>query len=135
MSKQIFQDLTPAERLQALKDQAYEVATENVRRNYAPEQIDKMKTDLSEETILQLDKEEELKEISAPIKEAIKGHKETIKFLSNEIRNGYFEKDENVYKMENHVDKMMETYDKDGNLLYSRPMTQREMQTKLKIAN
>jgi hypothetical protein len=133
--KQIFQDLTPTERLQALKDQAYEVESENVRRNYTAEKIDEMKTNLSEETILQLDKEEELKEMSAPIKEAIKGHKETIKYLSNEIRNGYFEREETVYRMENHVDKMMETYDKDGNLLHARPMTQREMQMKLKIAN
>lgn len=60
MAKQIFQDLTPEQRVTALKENAYETQKETVRRNFTPDEISEKKTSLSENTMMLLDEEETL---------------------------------------------------------------------------
>lgn len=133
-TKDLFQDLTPDARVQALKDAAYTTQNEIVRRNYTAAQIERMKNELSDETIIKLDCEEELKKVSKPLKDQIKEHAEVIKNTSREIRRGWFENDEEVFVIQDVQNQEMVHYDRNGKWLYARPMTQQERQLHLKIA-
>lgn len=126
--------LPVSERKKILEDNAYETGFSDVRRNFTAEEIAEMKTNLSDETILKRDAEKELKALSAPLTAQIKAKTKAINAISDHLRNGYYDRNENVFYMADHIEGMIHCYDGEGFLLHSRPMNDRERQHKLKIA-
>lgn len=83
----LFQDKPIEEREQHLRDNAYVVEKSIVRRPYTPEELIQFKEELSEHSIVVSEKEDELKELSAPIKSEIAELQEIIVGKRDELIN------------------------------------------------
>lgn len=133
MSKeQFFKKLQPLDRVQALKDNAVECYQKNVIRNFSEEELVEMKSDLSEVDISFNDLEMEKKEMVAEINDKIKVYKDKRSLLLKHLKDKYYESNEDVFDIDNQEDGVMETYDKQGNLLTTRRLTPKERQTTIK---
>lgn len=130
--KNLFQELPEPERIQALKDNCTEIE-ENYRtkRFFSKEELDDLKTEVSDESILVSELEDKLKEISAPIKADIKSKKIDLRATLKLVKQKYEENLEDVYLFADHHEGFMLYYNSKGELISSRKLLPHERQTKI----
>jgi len=130
-----FKSLSDIERATALKENAVSAYTKNVVRDFTEEDLDEMKSRLSEVDIELNDTEIEKKELTQEINGRIKIFKTRRSELLRDLKNKYFESNETVYDIDNQEDGVMETYDHAGNLIGTRKLSPKERQTTIKNLN
>jgi hypothetical protein len=131
ISKDLFQDLTPEQRLQSLRDNAYASEETVVTRRYTKEEKQKFKEDLAYAKTEADQLNEELDNVKKQYKAKLKPHEQQIKEASAALRKGYSENREEVFLMDNQHDGVMEIYDGNGKFLSSRRLYENERQTKI----
>lgn len=127
----LFEDSTPEERVKLLRDNALRVEEMTVKRYFTPEQMEDMRKELTADSIECSEKEDELKEVSAPLKAVIKEKKAVIKERLQKLKAKFEESREEVFLMDNQQDGMMEIYDAEGKLVSSRKLLPSERQTRI----
>lgn len=131
----MFQELTPNDRLDALRNNSYKEDKEIVKRIFSPDEMRNLKEDIASKSVAIDGKETELKEVSAPIKEEIKTLKGDNKQLIKMARKGYSEGEETVFYFDDQDNNRMYVYDADGTLLYDRKLSPSERQTTIRQIN
>jgi hypothetical protein len=138
MSKEkeaFFKNLSPVERISALRENAVEAYHKNVIRDFSDDDLIEMKDRLSEVSIELDNTEIEKKELNKEIKARITDIKCRRGDLLKNIRNKYYESNEQVFDIDDQENGNMLTFDKDGNLIGSRRLTPKEKQTSIKNLN
>lgn len=133
--EQLFQDQTPEQRVQSLRDNAFAIEKSNVKALFSDDEIAEMKTNLSEVSIAENELKEELKEISKDLKDRIKTKRESIKGLLQYLKDKYKIENQEVYLMDDQDSGLMNTYNINGFLIESRKLRQSEKQTRIKNLN
>jgi len=131
----IFQDKTPSERLQLLRENAASVENQSVKVMFSEEELADMKHNLSDVSIKENELKEELKEISKDLKGKIKSEREMIKGLLTYLKNKYIMQTQEVYLMDDQDAGLMLTYNAEGMLIESRKLRPSEKQTRIKTLN
>lgn len=130
MQREIGTDIqNPQVRNQFLRDNCDAVEPKGYMKGYTPEELDTMKTELSEVSIKINDVEEEKKEV-------MKGYKELLDPLADEkkeLLRGLKEKaifvKEDCFKFVDQEERMTGYYNQEGILVESRPSTADELQS------
>jgi hypothetical protein len=136
MEKQTYlKSLGPIERLSALRSNAYSTKTEVVTRYYSDDELIDMKSRLSEVSIAHHDLQEQKKAENEKINAQIKLAAGEIKTILTDLKKKQYENTEEVFEIEGNEDGVMEIYDRDANLLYTRKMRPDERQVKIKEFN
>ena len=131
----IFQDKTPSERLQLLRENAATVEKQSVKVMFTEDELAEMKHNLSDISILENELKEELKEVSSDLKAKIKSEREQIKGLLTYLKNKYILQTQEVYLMDDQDAGLMNTYNAEGMLIESRKLRPSERQTRIKSLN
>lgn len=116
------------ERKRFLKDNCDSIEQISYMKQFKPEEIDRMKTELSEISIELNDLEEKKKNQSQLIKLEMDPLKEQLKELLTDIKQKAELVKEPVYKFIDDETRMVEYYNDEGNLVDRRPMTMEEKQ-------
>lgn len=105
-------------------------AIENIgySKRFSTDELLKKKDDLSSLAIEINDIEERKKEKMSEFKEQLKPLEEDKKKLLSDLKNKSEYVNEECYKIINHEEKMVGFYNKQGELVYSRPIQSQEMQ-------
>lgn len=131
MNKQIFQEYDPIERIDMLKTHSDEIEDRYYHKTLTDEEVTKLKSEFAVKNV-ELSKLEELKKESM---DKFKAQMDPIKSKTKEqlmeIRTGRREVNGELYKVIDHDQRMVGWYDKEGNLIESRPATHEEAQTTL----
>lgn len=130
-----FKGLSPTERQTALKENAREVYTKSVVRDFSEDDLVEMKDRLSDTDIALNDTEIEKKEANTLINARIKTLKVERTSLLKDLKLKYYENTETVYDIDDQENGTMSTYDGNGNLLSTRKLTPKEKQTTIKVLN
>lgn len=128
MQKQLFQDMSPKEREQYLRDSAYRIDAEEYLKRLSPEERQKRQEDLSKLQFEILKEEREKAEVSKQYTSAIKDMKGRNKELVDTLKNNAETVCEEVFFIADEESRMMGIYTKEGELIRSRPMTSEELQ-------
>ena len=132
---QLYPDLTPEERYNALQNAAYKQEKDIVKRQFTPEELVELKKELSSNTVAIDDQEEMKAALVKPINEEIKNLKGVKKELIKKVKNGYDKSEEDTFMFDDQENKVMYIYDADGILLSQRPLTKNERQTNIRTLN
>lgn len=127
MEKYLFQNEAPKDREQLLKDNCDAVEVKTYMRNFSQEELAEMKDELADESIELDDIEFEKKQIMQEFKARIKPHSERVSKLLGNIRNKAELVEEDCYKIIDLDDKVVGFYNKNGELVESRPARQNEL--------
>ncbi len=130
-----FKNLPPVERVSALRANAVEAYHKNVVRDFSEEDLDEMKSRLSEVSIVLNDTEIEKAEANKEINLRIKTEKLKRSTLLKDLKNKYYESQEQVFDIDDQENGNMLTFDGEGNLLSTRRLTPKEKQTSIKHLN
>ncbi len=126
---------SPEERKQMLEDNCYNKEEMDFTREYNSDDLEKLKHEYSQDMIFLAKKQEDLDQI----KKDFKGDMDPIKLEAGTklrgIRSRNKEVCETVYAFDDQKNKIMEFYDLEGKMVYSRPLTQNERQLQLKAIN
>lgn len=130
MDKFLFQEIPEEERWRVLQDNAYSVEKIGYTHRFSPEELAQKKESLAEVSISINDIEIEKKEVMDSFKERLKPLTETKSELLDNIKRGseYVDNEECV-KMVYQEEKMAGFFNPLGELVYSRPIMPKEMQT------
>lgn len=124
----LYQDLSPEAREQALRDQADGTDHIPVRREYDDDTKEQLRDFVVAESTIVMEKTKEFKDIAKEFNDALKKHKESVTDALVKIKQGYSENDENVFNIADQESGMMNVYDKFGCLLHSRKLKPAEKQ-------
>lgn len=129
MDKFLCQEIPEEERWQFLQDNADSVECIGYTHRFTPEQLAQKKESLAEVSIKINDIETDKKEVMYEFKEKLKPLNEDKMGLLDNIKKGseYIENKE-CAKILYHDEKMAGFYNKQGELVYSRPIMPQEMQ-------
>ena len=130
-----FHDVPDDIRLQALIDNCDDRREETYMKDLSRDELEIRRQKVAENCIKVNDLEEELKEIKADFKDRIDPMKTDNKHLLTEIKNRKAEVKGILFDFME--DGMMNSYDKDGDLVYSRRLSEQERvrQAKLFVAH
>lgn len=128
MDAQLFQDLPLDERKEMLEANADAVEHLGYTRSLPSEEVDSLKEQLMSVQIKIEEKQEELKEKSKELNTIIRDYKDSSKKIVGKLktRSEYIEED--CYKMVDESRNEVGYYNKEGNLVYSRPARKEELQ-------
>jgi hypothetical protein len=127
IEKLIFQEYDSEKRKEMLKDNCDEaISNYSYVKKFSSEKIEELKDELSEVSIEQDNKEEELKELSKGLKEEIKPLKEQKKRLLKNLREKSEMINETVFVLKD--DANYNVYNSEGELLETRKLKPNEIQ-------
>jgi len=128
MDVKLFETISLKEREQMLKDNCQSIEKKTYSRALDQAEIAKLQTEFAQKAIDLNIAESELKVQRESFKLVSKPIKKDMSDLMQGIRSGSEEVTEEVYLISDMSEKMMGYYNKDGNLIQSRPLMQSEMQ-------
>lgn len=131
MKQDKFADLSPEERLQALRDTATKTEKASVKRHYTADELEQMKDFVSTESTSLMEKEEEFSEIRKEFTKATKEQKHQIRGCLKDMKRGYSDQEEEVFMFDDQEEGLMYIYDSKGVFLSSRKLYADERQTKI----
>lgn len=128
----LFQDEPIEKRPELLESNAHSVVIENVKRDFSDEELQTMKDELADESIIRRDKQSELREITKTYKAEINKLNVTINSKIADLKAKSFTvTNEKVFLLDDQDNGVMNAYDGAGQFLYSRPLKRAEKQTKV----
>lgn len=125
----MFPELSPPERLRAMRDNADKVEETQYYVPLTQDQLDSKREALTDNLIKVSQLEDELNNIKDGFKLQIDPMKKANKTLLVEVKTRQELKQGQLFHFANHVDSMMETYDELGQLISSRRLRPDENQT------
>lgn len=128
MEKELFQDLSLAERKEMLDANADAVEHLGYSRLLPSEEVDALKEQLSSTQIKIEDKQDELAQKSKVLKDEIKSLKSSRKDITSELKTRSEYVEEDCYKMVDEKRREVGYYNAEGILVYSRPARKEELQ-------
>ena len=128
MESKLFQNETPEERIILLRDNAEKTEEMTFHRPLSVEEVEKDKSDFSQNAIEISAIEDELAGIKEEFKARIKPKKELYQKLLSSIKTRSKEVTEDVFIIADYDEKMMGIYNSNGELITSRRMVAEEMQ-------
>ena len=128
MQVRIFQDQSPKDRLQLLKDNAVKSEEMTYPRQLEDNEVHNLKDEYAKQAIDLAKEEEKKKEFMTDHKAVVKPIKLKLGEIMTQIRSRVEEITEDVYLMSDFDDNVMLYYNKDGVLVHSRPLLQNERQ-------
>lgn len=133
MEKQLFADVPLHQRAEMLEANAEKVEEMTYQRALSPEELEKTRIEFAQ-TIIEISTlEDKLKIIVDEHKAAMKPMKDTSKQLLGQIKTKHREVRETVYHLADHETGMMCTYNKTGELIFSRRLTPEENQLSIHL--
>jgi len=131
MERQLFQNMSVADRIQMLKDNAERTEEFQYPRELTPDEILELKDELSSESITLSKLEEKKKESMAEFKAEIKPVKAEVQRILQLLRTRSEEVEEKVYLLADQEEGMMCYYNSKGELVHSRLLRQNEKQLRM----
>jgi len=131
MERQLFQNMSVADRIQMLKDNAERTEEFQYPRELTPDEILELKDELSSESITLSKLEEKKKESMAEFKAEIKPVKAEEQRILQLLRTRSEEVEEKVYLLADQEEGMMCYYNSKGELVHSRLLRQNEKQLRM----
>lgn len=128
----LFQDKTPSERLQLLRENAASVENQFVKVMFTDEEMTEMKHNLSEFSIEENGLKDELKDISKDLKDKIKSKRTSITGLLRYLKDKFVMQAQEVYLIDDQDAGLMRTYNAEGVCIESRKLRPSEKQTRIK---
>lgn len=120
--KDLFQDLEPSARKNALDDQAYKVEKRKVKFPFTADELTRFREQVSEKMISISDEEAKFDELKTLHKAVIEPVKKEVKSILGDIRaQGYF-KEDTVYMLADYSQRIMNYYTSEGKFIESRPL-------------
>lgn len=134
--KHLFNELPQEQRVQALKDNCTKIEERyTVQRFFDKDELDSLREEVSNVSIDISELEDELKEISTPIKNQVKEKKLTLRSKLKLVKQKFDESEEEVYLFADHTEGVMLYYDFSGELISSRRLLPHERQTSIHQIN
>lgn len=131
ISKDLFQEMKPEQRVQALRDNCYKSEETTVTRPLSKEQVADYKDKVTDSSIdlssLQEEKENAVKKFDALMKPIKQNLKESVKALRDKSVTSV----EEVFMLDDQEAGVMEIYDIEGKFLYARRLAENERQTNI----
>lgn len=127
----LFQDEAPEKRIELLETNACRVELDDVKRYFTPEEMEDMRKELSESSIIRNDKEIELKDLTSGLRGEIKVLSAAIKQNLRLLKQKYELTNEKVYLFDDQKEGMMYTLDKFGVVIGGRKLRPEERQTRI----
>jgi hypothetical protein len=131
MEKVLFQNCSDEERIKNLEANADSIEEVGYMRDFTAEELEGFKEELAESSITINDIEEEKKIIMDDFKKKKEPHVSTIKTNLKRIKEKSEFVKEECFKFINHVDNAVGYYNRQGELVYSRPIRGEERQGKI----
>jgi hypothetical protein len=128
MDSKLFETFSLKDREQMLRDNSQSIEKKTYSRPLDNAEVAKMQTEFAQKAIDLNIAEGELKVQRELFKLVSKPIKKDMSYLMQCIRSGGEEVTEEVYLIADMSEKMLGYYNKDGNLIQSRPLMQSEMQ-------
>jgi len=129
ISKDLFQEMKPEQRVNSLRDNCYKSEETTVTRPLSKEQVADYKDKVTDSSVdlssLQEEKESAVKKFDALMKPIKQNLKESIKALRDKSVTSV----EEVFMLDDQEAGVMEIYDAEGKFLYSRRLAENERQT------
>lgn len=119
---------SPAEKLRILKDNADKIETGKYIVPLTPEQLDQKREQMVAAAITLSDLDDQLDEIKKGFKQRMDPLKVVHKELLYQVKNRQEQKEGELYLMADHEKSMMNVYDENGDLVFSRRLTPDEKQ-------
>lgn len=129
--EQIYGGKTPNEKLELLKANCRSQETENVKIFFSQDDLDEMKSRLSESSIERNALEDELSDIGKGLRGKIKSETKTIKGLLTHLKNKFEYQMQEVFDFDDQENGLMLTYNNQGELINSRRLRPNERQTSI----
>ena len=133
LDRELGKDIAIEERAQFLEDNCDAVEDVTYSRAFAPEELALKREQLTDSSIKIADIEEEKKEVMDGFKERLKPLKEQKADAIKALRDKSQTVTEKCYKFLDEEPKMVGFYNKEGNLVSSRPAFQRELQKTIQM--
>lgn len=130
-TKDLFQELSPEQRIQALKDNALRSENTTVTRPYDATQLAEFKEKLGEASVKLNERDEEFQLVKDKYKGEVKPLVATIKECTQALTKKASTETEEVFLFDNQLEGTMEIYDLEGKFLYSRRLYENERQTNM----
>lgn len=131
MDQKILQNVSPQDRLQALRDSAEKRENYTYPKVLSEDMLSKLKDDLTNDSVKLSKLEEARKEWLTDHKAKVKPLKKDIAITLTKLRSRVEEVEEEVYLMADQEEGMMGYYNSEGALVYHRPLMQDERQFRI----
>lgn len=128
-------ELTPEERLNALRNNADKIEQTTYAKELTDEELDAKREEFVDNSIAVSKLEDELAEKKKEFKNKIEPLKLINRGLQQEVKTKKKEVKGQLFHMANHVDSMMETYDETGELVSSRRLRPDEKQVRMQVVD
>lgn len=128
MKKQLFEELPEHQRAEALAANAHSEQIDTVERSLSDSQIGAYKDRLNTILFRDVEIEEHLKAVVKPLKEERKDIRTETKSIVKTLQKGFIESEERVFWMRDDENRMMHSYDENGEHIRSRKMRPEERQ-------
>lgn len=135
MESKIFQDVSIRDREQYLKDNATKVEKHTYSKPLDVAEVSKLQTEFAQKAIELNIEESNLKEVREEFKSKTKPLKIEMAKLMQNIRTGAEEVTEDVYHLSDMDSEQMGYYNKEGVLIFSRPLMTSERQYSITVSN
>ena len=134
METKLFEGMTPGTRLRYLEDNAVEVLPNfRYNRQLPPEELTEKESEFARLAVDLEARQEEIREQTQRLKEALKPIQTRYKELLAIMRTGQEERVETVYLVEDWENRKVATYNKDGELIGARNMRKGDQHTVFSI--
>lgn len=127
----IYEGKSPEEKIELLRANCKSKEIEKVKVFFSQDDLDEMKSRLSESSIERKAVEDELSEISKGLRGQIKSHTKEINNLLRLLKNKYEYENQEVFYFDDQENGLMLTYNIDGELVSSRKLRPDERQTSI----
>lgn len=131
MTEDLFQDLSPEQRLEALKANAHSSELKDLERFFKDDEMEQMREEVAAIGIAKMDAEEEWDAKKKVHSTNMKGYTKSIKENLKNLKKGFIVENKLVFHFADQVEKIMVTYDQDGKVISSRKLRPSERQSKI----
>lgn len=135
MPKIFMPELSPEERLNALRNNADRIENTTYDKELTQEELDAKREQFVDNSIEVSKLEDELNEKKKEYKNKIEPIKLINRGLQREVKTKKKEVKGQIFHMANHVDSMMESYDESGEMIASRRLRPDEKQVRMQVVD
>jgi hypothetical protein len=131
MKETIYEGRTQSEKIELLKANCLHSEFQQVKIFFSEDDLNEMKSRLSEHCISKSGYEDELKDVGKDLRNKIKEQNETIRMLLQFLKDKFEYQTQEVFDFDDQENGMMLTYNVQGELISSRKLRPQERQTKI----
>lgn len=131
----IFSDTPLEQRYELLKNNAYSIQREEVKRDFDPIEMEHKRLEFVDNSVSILNAELEIKRLTTPLKNLVKETTKRNKQLVKDLKEKCDTALEEVFYFDDQANNLMRAYDSAGNFLYSRKLKPSEKQTTVHSIN